>query len=105
MLNELTSFTNALSQQQKLSTVTLMSLIFAVLSMRTTIRPGKIQPLRHLLHNLAREVKTWFRWTQRDLTADKDLGVLEKETRWEGNLSPRPLTDASSYRYEIILAS
>ena len=34
---------------------------------------------------------------QRDLTADEDLGVLDKEqTSWDG-ISPRPKTDASRH--------
>ena len=36
------------------------------------------------------------RWTQRDLTADEDLGVLDKEqTSWAG--TSRPTTDASRH--------
>ena len=40
------------------------------------------------------------RWTQRDLTADEDLGVLDKEqTSWAG--TSRPTTDASRHWSEI----
>ena len=36
------------------------------------------------------------RWTQRDLTADEDLGVLDKEQiSWAGK--GRPTTDASRH--------
>ena len=40
------------------------------------------------------------RWTQRDLTADEDLGVLDEEqTSWAG--TSRPTTDASRHQSEI----